>query len=72
MAEAAKKAAGGNKRLPAGTVMVRAIKRVRDNGRWHEPGDEWPMDTALAPPHVAAGQVELADPKTVPSRRDTG
>ena len=59
MAKKAKTQADGNAKLPAGTVMVRALKRVRDNGRWHEPGDEWPMDTALAPPHVECGQVEL-------------
>jgi len=63
MAKKTKARADGNAKLPAGTVMVRALKRVRDNGRWHEPGDEWPMDTALAPPHVEAGQVEMGEKK---------
>lgn len=44
-------------------VMVRALKKVRDNGVNHEPGKTFEMEQSLVGPHVKAGQVELVGEK---------
>lgn len=55
-------------------VSVRALVRVRDQGRYNEPGEVFSMELSLVPAHVAAGQVELAtvaaaESNGTPSRR---
>ena len=56
-----------------GTIRVRALKSVYENGIRREPGDAWDMEVSLAGPHVDAGQVEVvpaagADKQAVPAR----
>ena len=41
-----------------GTVKVKALVKVRDNGKNHAPGEEFEMEAGLAEVHERAGQVE--------------
>jgi len=56
-------------------VTVKALKKVRDNGKNHEPGETFEMEQSLVGPHVKAGHVELVgekDASSHPNREFTG